>query len=217
MSDTPSRGSTSFRPRARGGRNRGKSARARGSTRGMRIPPEYLAQVIAQREGRNPNEIEDPTEEDLDEEEVKAYYARFANRPLESNAGKYEEPLDEGINSEEGMYNNDSNYYWIDCMVDDDTNDILARHRIRESENVIVAEKPLKKLEGDVDDVDHALAASLRQISLRSGKRPNRNEAGNESKVITIEWNEELEEMKRDKADAEARAGESTYEEGDLC
>lgn len=96
-------------------------------------------------------------------------------------------------------------------MVDDDTEDILARHRIRESENVVVTGKSLKKLEEDEDDVDHALAASLRQISLQSGKRPNRNEAGNESKVITIEWNEELEEMKRDKADAEARAGESTY------
>jgi hypothetical protein len=70
----------------------------------MRIPPEYLAQVIAQREGRNPNEIVDPTEEDLDEEEVKTYYARFANRPLESNADKYEEPLDEGVDVEEGMY-----------------------------------------------------------------------------------------------------------------
>jgi hypothetical protein len=96
-------------------------------------------------------------------------------------------------------------------MVDDNTKDILARHRIRESENVIVAEKSLKKLEEDAEDVDHALAASLRQISLQSGKRPNRNEVGNESKVITIEWDEELEEMKRDKADAEARAGESTY------
>jgi hypothetical protein len=111
MSDAPSRGSTSSRPRARGGRNRGKAARARGSRRGMRIPPEYLAQVIAQREGRNPNEIADPTEEDLDEEEVNTYYARFANRPLESNAEKYETHLNEGIDPEEGMYGTCPNYY----------------------------------------------------------------------------------------------------------
>jgi hypothetical protein len=108
-------------------------------------------------------------------------------------------------------------YYWIDYMVDDDTKDILARHRIRESENAIVTGKPLKKLEEDEDDVDHALAASLRQISLQSGKRPNRNEAGSESKVVTIEWNEELEEMKRDKADAEARTGKSTVLRRAIC
>jgi hypothetical protein len=177
----------------------------------MRIPPEYLDQVIAQREGRNPNEIADPTEENLDEEDVKTYYARFANRPLESNADKYEEPLDEGVDAEEGMYGKCPNYCWIDYMVDGDTKDILVRHRMRESENVIGLGKSLKKVEDDEDDVDHALAASLRQISLQSGKRPNRNEAGSESKVVTIEWNDELEEMKREKADAEARTGQSTY------
>jgi hypothetical protein len=104
MSDAPARGSTTSRPHARGGKNKGKSGRARDPTRGKRIPPEYLAQVIAQKEGRNPNEIVDPTEEDLDGEDVKTYDARFANRPLESNADKYEEPLDEGVDEGEGMY-----------------------------------------------------------------------------------------------------------------
>jgi hypothetical protein len=66
--------------RGRGGRgrerSRGKAARARGSTRGMRIPPEYLAQVIAQREGRDPATITaDNADEDDEEEEEWAKYA----------------------------------------------------------------------------------------------------------------------------------------------
>ena len=77
----------------------------------------------------------------------------------------------------------DLNYYWIDHMVDGDTKDILARYRMRESENVIVSGKSLKKVEDGEDDVDHALAASLRQISLQSGKRPNRNEVGANPKL----------------------------------
>jgi hypothetical protein len=63
----------------------------------MRIPPEYLAQVIAQREGRDPNDHTGTnsslTEDDLNEEEIEEFYRQFAARPLESNEAKYEEPI----------------------------------------------------------------------------------------------------------------------------
>ena len=65
--------------RGRGGRNRGKSARARGSTRGMRIPPEYLAEVIARREGRDPTSI---ATEDAEEGDDDGEWEKYAPRKL---------------------------------------------------------------------------------------------------------------------------------------
>ena len=110
MSHPNPRGGPSTRPeasRSRGGRNRGKSQRARGSTRGLRIPPEYLAQVIAAREGRDANDVANNLEDDLDEGEISAFYAKFAARPLESNEAKYEELVDEtGGEEHNGMENN---------------------------------------------------------------------------------------------------------------
>jgi hypothetical protein len=60
------------------------------------------------------------------------------------------------------------------------------------------------------DDIDHALGESLRAISLRTGKRPNAHDEDDlrkNPKMVQIEWNEELEEMSREKASAESRSG----------
>jgi len=56
----------------------------------------------------------------------------------------------------------------------------------------------------DEGDVDHALAASLRAMTVKSG---GKSEATG-SKVIQVEWTAELESLRRDKIEAEARAGE---------
>ncbi|KAG9057889.1 hypothetical protein FS842_003209 [Serendipita sp. 407] len=204
MSQAPPRGGSSGSSRGarhRGGRSRGKSQRARGSTRGLRIPPEYLAQVIAQREGRDPNDIQELGEDDLDEEEINEYYSRFAARPLESNEAKYEEPTTE----ETGDANNEDN----------DTQEVLAMHRIKVASGTGVSGseqaymKPKKQQnydEADGADVDHALGASLRALSMKAGGKGMREDDVREpSKVIKIEWNKELEEMSREKSEAEAR------------
>jgi hypothetical protein len=56
----------------------------------------------------------------------------------------------------------------------------------------------------DEGDVDHALAASLRAMAVKSGDRGTETVG---SKVVQIEWNAELEALQRDKAEAEARTG----------
>ncbi|KAG8835267.1 hypothetical protein FRC17_004574 [Serendipita sp. 399] len=203
MSQTHSRGGPSFPSRgarSRGGRNRGKSQRARGLTRGLRIPPEFLAQVVAQREGRDPSSVENP-EEELDEEEINAFYARFAARPLESNEGKYEE-----VAEENGEASNE----------DEDTREVLSKHRAKialSAEDVSpeqISSNKRQKNGGDVNDndVDHALGASLRALSMKTGRRED--DAKEHSKVVRVQWSEELEEISREKADAEARNGKST-------
>ncbi|PVG00096.1 hypothetical protein CPB86DRAFT_872099 [Serendipita vermifera] len=183
--------------RPRGGRNRGKASRARGSARGLRIPPEYLAQVIAQREGRDPNDID---HEDLDEEELAEFQAKYAKRPIleaTETADNEQQELDETVDKE-----------------DENVNEILQRYRQK------LAQGEEDPMEGSSthpptqdnaypEDVDHALGASLRALSARSRGHGNSmvkdGHVDTESKVIQIEWNEELEEMRRESAEAEAR------------
>ena len=77
--------------RGRGGR--GKAARARGApTRGMRVPPEYLQRVIAERQGLDPSALPDERE---DEDEDEADERRYRPRELETNADRYRE-VDDG-------------------------------------------------------------------------------------------------------------------------
>ena len=83
------------KPRGRGGRGggRGKAARARGApTRGMRVPPEYLQRVIAERQGLDPSAL--PGEEE-EEEEDEVEGGRYRPRVLETNADRYRE-VDDG-------------------------------------------------------------------------------------------------------------------------
>jgi len=85
------RGSAHAR-RGRGG-GRGKAARARGApTRGMRVPPEYLQRVIAERQGLDPSVLPDENE---DEDEDEGKERQYRPRVLETNADRYRE-LDDG-------------------------------------------------------------------------------------------------------------------------
>jgi hypothetical protein len=102
------------KPRGRGSRGgggrggRGKAARARGgSTRGMRVPPEYLHLVIAQRQGLDPSALPDGEEQgqgrghDEDEEEEAAEQERYRPRQLGTNADRYREPEGEVLEGDE--------------------------------------------------------------------------------------------------------------------
>lgn len=86
------RGRGSAHPRGGRGRGgRGKAARARGApTRGMRVPPEYLQRVIAERQGLDPSALPDEGEDEDEAEE-----ARYRPRELETNADRYRE-VDDG-------------------------------------------------------------------------------------------------------------------------
>jgi hypothetical protein len=94
------RGSTHARgERGRGRGGRGKATRARGAaTRGMRVPPEYLQRVIAERQGRDPNALPDGDEdEDEDGEERDAREEMYRPRALGTNADRYKEQGEGGL------------------------------------------------------------------------------------------------------------------------
>src|SRR5258706_11869483 len=57
----------------------------------------------------------------------------------------------------------------------------------------------------DHDDVDHALGAHL--VALR-GKQTREGQKG-KGQVITVEWDDRMQAMSKEKAEAEAYAGES--------
>jgi predicted metal-dependent peptidase len=98
--------------------------------------------------------------------------------------------------------------------VEENRKDILQRHREKLEQGEIDAggsslSPPSTQDKTELEDVDHALGASLRALSVRSRGQSNYDgHSDAESRVIQIEWNEELEEMRREKAEAEARNGE---------
>ena len=58
--------------------------------------------------------------------------------------------------------------------------------------------------DGDEDGVDHALRDSLQAMQATRGNVRSRGQ------VVTIEWDERMEAMRKDKEEAEVRAGESS-------
>ena len=93
MDAARSRGKPRGRGSSRGGR--GKAARARGSqTRGLRVPPEYLQRVIAERQGLDPNtSLDEEEQEERDQEEAEEAarrQSRYRPRELSTNADRYE-------------------------------------------------------------------------------------------------------------------------------
>jgi hypothetical protein len=92
------------KPRGRGSRGgHGKAARARGSARGMRVPPEYLQQVIAQRQGFDPGtSLDQEGGEEAAEEAAAERERKYRRRELGTNADRYEEPDEEPDEDDQG-------------------------------------------------------------------------------------------------------------------
>ncbi|KIM29167.1 hypothetical protein M408DRAFT_22978 [Serendipita vermifera MAFF 305830] len=211
MSQTPAsqgnprgRGGPSSRgSRGRGGRSRGKAARARGSSRGMRIPPEYLAQVIAQREGRDPALVGAEGAEEDGKDEDDEDWKKYAPRTLVRHDDE-EEQEDTGITivGEEDLEAAEE-----ERQAELETQRVLALHREKASSQNEEAKAPSTRKQTVIDetDVDHALGASLRAMALRDRGKAGASEEETRSKVIQIEWDAELESLQRDKAEAEAR------------
>ena len=78
-----------------------------------------------------------------------------------------------------------------------DLSDFLARQRLDDAASI-----PKPKTEPDEDEVDHSLA-HLTSVGFRSAQKPMKG------RVQTKEWDEELENMIREKAAADANRGET--------
>ncbi|KAF8553274.1 hypothetical protein OG21DRAFT_1485540 [Imleria badia] len=127
--------------------------------------------------------LEGEQPEDIDPEAAEEIHQRYSRRQLESNVDRYaeEEPqLDsEGEEIKEPEV---------------DLSAFLERQRLSETAPALSGGPDA--LEEDEDEIDHSLAhiTSQRQLTLQSKK----------GRVKTIEWDDSLEQMSREKAAAEA-------------
>ncbi|KAL5478834.1 hypothetical protein ACEPAI_2111 [Sanghuangporus weigelae] len=162
------------RGKSRGGL--GKYLRARGWRRGGGRPAEFRKRLVL--------EDEEVIELESDSEELKELARRYGKRRLESNADRYaeSEPV---LNSEgEG-----------EVEPEVDLSAFLARQRLEDSEprsSVLLINKEAE----DDSDVDQSLAHLVPKSSASAHNR--------KGKIQSVEWNEELEEMRREKEIADA-------------
>ena len=192
-------------PRGRGGSrgrgNRGKNLRARGR-RGTGRPAEWKPRLLLEGEGP---EDEDDEEAREARDEMRRKYAK---RQLGSNADRYQEEEPE-LNSD-GTCSLHSEPIWVFLIArywhtgeeikepEVDLSDFLARQRLDDA----AGSSSLKPTdEPDEDEVDHSLA-HLNSAGIQSAHRPTKG------RVQMIEWDEELENMSREKAIADANRGE---------
>ena len=61
--------------------------------------------------------------------------------------------------------------------------------------------------DGDDGDVDHALGATLKALRGNAGSTRTHESERGKGQVITIEWDERMEAMSKEKAETEARTG----------
>ncbi len=82
----------------------------------------------------------------------------------------------------------------------------FERQRISDEKGASLGAEPVGQQDEDEDDVDHTLD------HITSGTKTNRQQvAPKKGKVQTLEWDEELESMAREKAAAEATKGSSEH------
>ncbi|KAF9447632.1 hypothetical protein P691DRAFT_671077 [Macrolepiota fuliginosa MF-IS2] len=174
-SESPS-GSTST-PRGRGrGRSRGGHGKylRARGRRGGGRPAEFRERLLL--EGEEP--------EELDEEEVAEHSARYSRRQLGSNADRYAEPEPELGSDGEPV---------VEPEVD--LSGFLERQRISDDKDPGLGSEPVGL--DDEDDVDHSLAHII-------AKSKQQKTVPQKGKIETLEWDEKLESMAREKAAAEA-------------
>ena len=201
-------GSTS-RGRGRGNRGGlGKYLRARGR-RGSGRPAEWKQRALL--EGEGPDDEDDEEAREAREEMARKY----AKRGLGSNANRYAEEEPELDSEGECLFARtdlDAKYLIAHCYgigeeikePEVDLSNFLARQRL---DDAISPSIPNPAAEPDEDEVDHSLT-HLKFVGAQSAHKPVKG------RVQTIDWDEELENMSREKAAAEANRGERKI---DLC
>ncbi|TDL26928.1 hypothetical protein BD410DRAFT_836029 [Rickenella mellea] len=164
-------------PRGRG-KSRGglgKYLRARGRGRGRGRPAEFSKRLVL--------EDEEEIEIDPDSEEAKEFDRKYSRRQLGSNADRYVEP--------EPELNSDGE---VEEEPEVDLSNFLARQRLDDV-------PPTTQASAGVDEEDDGeVDATLAQ--LLNGKTPDRSRKG---KAQHIEWDDQLDDMAREKAAAEAQ------------
>ncbi|KAI5120621.1 hypothetical protein M0805_009382 [Coniferiporia weirii] len=180
MSSEPTSSATTQPARGRGrGKSRGglgKYLRARGRGRGGGRPAEFHKRLVL--------EDEELVELEEDSEEAKELARKYARRQLGSNADRYAEP--------EPVLNSDGE---VDEEPEVDLSSLLARQRFDDpSEPSSLLAPQADKNEGD--DVDESIA-HLTPNSINAPKSLK-------GKVQTIEWDDELEEIRKEKEIADA-------------
>ncbi|KAJ7752627.1 hypothetical protein B0H16DRAFT_1546016 [Mycena metata] len=180
-----SESSSSTPPSPARGRGRGKSRgglgkylRARGRGRGLGRPAEFGKRLGLEGEGGGDEEDEEEAAERAAE-----LVQKFSRRQLGTNADRYAEP--------EPVLDSDGE---PEVEPEVDLSSFLERQRISDEPLALTPSDPM-----DEDDVDHSLA------HISSGGI-NRTVSGlsRKGKVEQIEWDEDLDELEREKASAEA-------------
>lgn len=189
----PSRGRG--RGKSRGGL--GKYLRARGRGRGGGRPAEFHKRLVL--------EDEETVELEPDSEEAKELASKYARRQLGSNADRYAEP--EPVLNSDGEFEYFTTFETLLIPVDTliflgeeepepelDLTSFLARQRLDDSGGPSL----IQDAEDD-SDVDQSLAHLVHNSSagLRSHK----------GKVQSIEWDDGLEQIRREKEIADANRG----------
>ncbi|KZV72293.1 hypothetical protein PENSPDRAFT_649877 [Peniophora sp. CONT] len=125
--------------------------------------------------------LEGEQDEELDEEEAAEQARKFSRRQLGTNADRYKEPEPELDSDGEEI---------LEPEVD--LSKFLERQRLEDAPEPILA--PTSPV--DEDDVDHSLA--------HIGTGEKADATSRKGKVQQIEWDASLEQMRREKAEAEA-------------
>ena len=157
-------------------------------------------------EGEGPEDEDDEEAKEAREEMARKY----TRRQLGSNADRYKEEEPE-LDSEGASVlptSTDPNVVFLIAWCCDtgeeikepeiDLSNFLARQRLDDAASPSI---PKPATEPDEDEVDHSLA-HLNSAGLHSAQRSMKG------KVRTVEWDEDLENMSREKAAADANRGE---------
>ncbi|KAF8963260.1 hypothetical protein BDZ97DRAFT_1661830 [Flammula alnicola] len=176
--DTPTRGRGRGRGKSRGGL--GKYLRARGRGRGTGRPAEFTTRLVLEGEGKP------ALTEEEEAELAKEVAQKFSRRQLGTNADRYKE--------EEVELDSDGEPV-VEPEVDLST--FLEKQRISDEAGPTL--RVAEKKDYDDEDVDTSLA----HISSNPSRIPG-EAASKKGKVEQIAWDEELDEMNKEKKAAEA-------------
>ncbi|KAJ7829878.1 hypothetical protein B0H14DRAFT_2366242 [Mycena olivaceomarginata] len=178
MSDSSPAPTTRGRGRGKSRGGLGKYLRARGRGHGRGRPAEFGNRILLEGEGP-------PDEDDEEAAERAAELAqKFSRRQLGTNADRYAEP--------EPVLDSDGE---PEVEPEVDLSSFLERQRISDAPGPSVLQPTTDSIADD-DDVDYSLA----HIS-STGVKPVVSRKG---KVEQIEWDDELDELEREKLSAEA-------------
>ncbi|KAH7098073.1 hypothetical protein BKA62DRAFT_402694 [Auriculariales sp. MPI-PUGE-AT-0066] len=177
--DSASSGSARGRGRSRGGV--GKFLRARGR-RGPALRADFSRRATG-----------DTDDEDLDSEEERLERAKYARRAMASNADRYEEPEPDPHAEPNAEGELEPEIYLVSLT--------KKQLEIAAREDAHLAESSITPVVDD-EEVDASILAKTRPSARQTTFNSDAN--SRKGKAVVVAWDAELDEMARDKAEAEA-------------